>query len=226
MERPGERPRNAWAGFVAGVVAGGSGVLVGHAFDTAKVQQQVGGQAGQMSMKNLYRGILPPLCTTGAVRSLYFGLFEQTKRRLEAAGGPPGSTAPGVYCCGCLTGALTAPVTAPIMNLKIRQQIHGDSLWSNVRGLLRSSGVSGFYRGLPAHALLETFGSGSYLLAYHAAKSAAAKLRSSDEEDWMLIRVACGAVSGCCGWISMYADPHVPRFQSLHECSTFVLACK
>ena len=68
-----------WIGFASGVVAGATGVLVGHAFDTLKVQAQVGNAAVVRSpaqLLMLYRGILPPLLTTGAMRSLYFGVYE------------------------------------------------------------------------------------------------------------------------------------------------------
>ena len=70
-------------GFVSGVIAGGTGVLVGHGFDTLKVRSQVGAADGALSVAVLYRGILPPLITTGAARALYFGIFENTKRMLE-----------------------------------------------------------------------------------------------------------------------------------------------
>ena len=78
-----------WIGFASGVVAGATGVLVGHAFDTLKVQAQVGAAPSQPSgatakpalrrVLALYRGIVPPLLTTGAIRSLYFGVFENLR---------------------------------------------------------------------------------------------------------------------------------------------------
>ena len=70
-------------GFVSGVIAGGTGVLVGHGFDTLKVRSQVGAADGALSVAVLYRGILPPLITTGAARALYLGIFENAKRMLE-----------------------------------------------------------------------------------------------------------------------------------------------
>ena len=81
-----------WIGFASGVVAGATGVLVGHAFDTLKVQAQVGAGPSQPSgataeqalhrILALYRGIVPPLLTTGAIRSLYFGVFENLRASL------------------------------------------------------------------------------------------------------------------------------------------------
>ena len=85
-------PPPRWIGFASGVVAGATGVLVGHAFDTLKVQAQVGAGPSQPSgataepalhrILALYRGIVPPLLTTGAIRSLYFGVFENLRASL------------------------------------------------------------------------------------------------------------------------------------------------
>jgi len=72
-----------WDGFVAGAVAGASGTLVGHAFDTAKVIEQVGrsGPRQTLNIRTLYRGVVPPLLTTGFLRSLNFGVFEARPHR-------------------------------------------------------------------------------------------------------------------------------------------------
>ena len=72
-----------WHGLLAGSVAGASGVLIGHAFDTAKVHAQIGGTPGRLKAVQLYRGIVPPLLTTGCVRSLYFGVYEKCKQRVD-----------------------------------------------------------------------------------------------------------------------------------------------
>ena len=44
-----KRRQPAWHGLAAGSVAGASGVLIGHAFDTAKVQAQVGTPASRVT---------------------------------------------------------------------------------------------------------------------------------------------------------------------------------
>ena len=89
-----------WLGLVSGGIAGAMGVLVGHAFDTMKVQAQLGGASPAAAPSTaplpqrtlaLYRGILPPLLTTGAVRAVYFAIFENVKLGLGAR---PGDTAP------------------------------------------------------------------------------------------------------------------------------------
>jgi hypothetical protein len=82
----------SWHGFVAGILAGVAGVVVGHPFDTVKVRMQTGdlqraqpfpSEVVQRSLlkraTSLYRGILPPLLTTGCLQSLSFGVFENSR---------------------------------------------------------------------------------------------------------------------------------------------------
>ena len=94
-------------GFAAGILAGGAGVLVGHPFDTLKVKMQVArqGVARQGSSaappadtpscrsaalprlsayRALYRGVLPPLLSTGIVQSINFGIFENSRKWLQS----------------------------------------------------------------------------------------------------------------------------------------------
>ena len=66
-----------FAPFVAGILAGANGVIVGHPFDTLKTRFQVGKILKSSTMdckflRQLYRGIVPPLCTSGAIQSVNF----------------------------------------------------------------------------------------------------------------------------------------------------------
>ena len=79
-------------GFAAGILAGGAGVLVGHPFDTLKVKMQVARQGSstappadtpscrsaalpRLSAFGPYRGVLPPLLSTGIVQSINWNLW-------------------------------------------------------------------------------------------------------------------------------------------------------
>lgn len=141
MADDGTRP---WHGFVSGVIAGGSGVIIGHAFDTLKVQAQAGPSAAAAAesqaavssisprgLLRLYRGIGPPLVTTGAIRSLYFGVFENVKARMPAARDLRGTEElplQSIFVAGAITGATISPITAPFITMKLRQQVQGEGL--------------------------------------------------------------------------------------------------
>jgi len=70
----------------SGLVAGLAGVLVGHPFDTIKVRMQTGVKGQPPTLRGVYRGVGPPLLTTGAVQAVNFGLFSTFKGALEAHG--------------------------------------------------------------------------------------------------------------------------------------------
>ena len=184
-----------WIGFASGVVAGATGVLVGHAFDTLKVQAQVGAGPSQPSgataepalyrILALYRGIVPPLLTTGAIRSLYFGVFENLRASLADSSlqatvalsptishdlSPSDSSLQATVAAAGLTGLLTAPVTQPFVTLKVYQQVNGGSLPAAVARIWRARGPRGFFPGFGLHCFLETVGSIVYLGVYHLAK--------------------------------------------------------
>ena len=199
-----------WLGFASGAVAGATGVLVGHGFDTMKVEAQLGGAASAARPASepllartlaLYRGILPPLLTTGGLRSIYFAIFENTKLQLGVS---PGAEAPmrTTVAAAAITGVCTAPVTQPFVALKVWQQANGGSLGEAAAGLTRSGGgVRGFFPGFWLHCALELMGSTVYLGVYHFAKRA---LRRDDGAEPVGVRVLAGAAAGCTAWSSIY----------------------
>ena len=199
----------AWHGFVAGLVAGASGVLIGHSFDTAKVQAQVGKSMDRTSLLSLYRGILPPLLTTGATRSMYFGVYESIRPRIAEGLHAPSSDRTAIFVAGGLTGAITAPITAPIQRIKLVQQVEGGGLAVTVRRLVASGTL---VRGLGLHCLLETIGSACYLSAYAVAKDvlqrhgAALGIAPADVavDPPLTLRILSGMCAGIVGWISIY----------------------
>ena len=218
QQSPPARP--AWHGLAAGSIAGASGVLIGHAFDTAKVQAQVGKSSLIRSpghVLELYRGVLPPLLTTGAMRSLYFGVYEAVRPAIAHSRREREDELATVFLAGGLTGLLTAPVTAPMQRLKLVQQMAPLTIGDTVRRLLRGEGVRGLFRGLGLHCTLEMIGSAAYLVAYSAAKRSLRRLREASDlsgdgiggqdrppVEPLPLRILCGMAAGCAGWLSIY----------------------
>ena len=136
MERDQQpQPPPAWHGVAAGLVAGASGVIIGHAFDTAKVQAQVGKTAVVQTPRQfleLYRGILPPLLTTGTMRAFYFGVTRAPVPS-SAAGlaAPTRRSRPSLSPGGRISPYHAA--TAPTQRLKLIQQVTGGSLPDRIR---------------------------------------------------------------------------------------------
>ena len=69
--------------LIAGGIAGSCSVFIGHPFDTYKVMLQTSTQSVQkrsLSISRLYRGIMPPLASAGAVNAIIFGSFGGSSR--------------------------------------------------------------------------------------------------------------------------------------------------
>lgn len=199
----------AWHGVAAGCVAGASGVLIGHGFDTAKVRAQAG-EVVELELRSLFRGILPPLVTTGMMRSFYFGVYETIRPPVAGAWDWSDDALPTVFVAGMATGLITAPVTAPVQRLKLVQQLSSGQYASTrdaAMKLVRAEGTRGLFRGLGVHCALETLGSGCYLLAYAAAKHRLRDIFGASEggaREPLAMRVLCGMSAGVVGWLSIY----------------------
>ena len=205
-------------GFCAGILAGAAGVLVGHPFDTLKVKMQVARQAPSAapraafaaatprsaSVMALYRGIFPPLFSTGIVQSINFGIFENSRiwlQRHAAGAGEAEDAAPPLWstsAAATLSGAATSPLTAIVTKVKVIQQARGTATLDVLRNLhnLRP------FKHFPLHCTLESFGRGVYMTTYFGAK----KLITTNgyDETELGWRVACGATSGIVAWTAIY----------------------
>ena len=186
----------------------------------AKVQAQVGVTTKGFSVRSpaqllrLYRGVLPPLLTTGAMRSLYFGLYESVRPETARLSGRHRDSLPVIFLAGGATGVLTAPVTAPMQRQKLVQQLQmNTSIVETLKRLVANGGVISLFRGLGLHCALEGIGSGAYLVAYAAAKAVLCAQPVSTSSgsgsappppDSLLRRVLCGMTAGIAGWLSIY----------------------
>ena len=81
----------------------------------ANLPAQPGAADGALSVAVVYRGILPPLITTGAARALYFGIFENAKRVLEPGVAEDELSLRSVGVAAAATRAVAAAVTARVV---------------------------------------------------------------------------------------------------------------
>jgi solute carrier family 25 (mitochondrial carnitine/acylcarnitine transporter), member 20/29 len=191
--------------FYAGCISGMAGVVVGQPFDTSKVILQVGGPGEAQLQKSirgrvrrLYRGIGPPLVTSGVIRALNFGLWQNCLDHLNRRDNVDTKTPRGgaVFVSGCFASAITAPLTQVVHVLKLQRQVHGTG----------TSYASFFGRnlwspGFVVHTSLEALGSGVYYTSYVMSKYYATP--RSDETPF-LTRLLCGSFAGVCGWCAIF----------------------
>ena len=149
---------------------------MGHPFDSMKVRLQlqqskrapVTQTPTSNSLRSLYRGIWPPLLTTGIMQSISFGIFEKTKNALllrdlsSFATAVAGDTCPTfaagreaekgyiarVFLAGATAGSLLTPITCPIVMIKLQQQAATKKgVIDAAREIFKTRGIAAFYKG-------------------------------------------------------------------------------
>jgi hypothetical protein len=149
-------------------------------FDVVKTRRQVFGASARLLeegglsqppaqiLRQLFRGIGPPLVTTGIVQTLNFGVYDTTLRllrteraaELEAAGAgaeavaralvPENARLQDYFVAGACGGVSISFVTCPASLVKIQMQTtraaSNVSYWTIVAGMRKRGLVNGFYR--------------------------------------------------------------------------------
>lgn len=208
----------------AGILAGASGSFVGHPFDSLKVRLQVGKTLERLKLdiftvKQLYRGIMGPVLTSGLMSSMNFTMYECFKSEIRNRQNKDASPLHSVFWGACASGACLSVVASPIMLIKVQQQVASENnLWSTAKSLYKKRGLSTFYRGYGMTLILEAPGRGVYFLVYEYAKDVVApvvsalshnKQTSSSthkpiDRDSNGVRMISAAIAGCMSWLVVY----------------------
>ncbi|KAJ2820974.1 hypothetical protein GGI24_004335 [Coemansia furcata] len=135
--------------LASAITAAVTGMLVGYPFDSLKTRMQTyhypsllecaRKSIAEEGVRGLYRGLLPPLLTASAAKSLSFSVFEETKHWLRrhdpfAAQQAPlglanfqrktvGSVALSAGVSGCISGAVIAVLCCPLELIKVQMQL-------------------------------------------------------------------------------------------------------
>ncbi|KAJ1406059.1 mitochondrial carrier domain-containing protein [Ochromonadaceae sp. CCMP2298] len=211
------------ANGISGLVAGAFGTLVGHPLDTLKVRSQVGDLRQEALPKSirdfrptyireLYRGLLPPLLTAGCTQFMVFTIYEHAKSYLRDQGL---SYLQSTFAAATIAGAFTSFVTSPMQLVKTHQQAAATSI--TVRQCLRSIVGQLGYRGL-FHAsgsvlAVEGVGRGVYMLLYEYYKMKLSGIDTNGKTNGVLYKdsdvplwckVASASAAGSSSWLLMY----------------------
>ena len=150
------------------------------------------------TIRALYSGVTGPLVTVGMVQSVNFATYDATRRFLyrrrkqKELGRPPRDTdldhpreyltKDSLYCVamsGSVGGMTTAVLTAPLLMIKIRQQITGNGFRTAVREIFFVEGPGSRLRFRPfrpygaafvPHAMSEAIGRMIYVTTYEGLK--------------------------------------------------------
>lgn len=241
----------------SGTMAGCSGLLVCHPMDLIKVRMQTAapGQYTSMfaTMRNLvanegvggfYKGIAPPLASTGAVNAVVFAVYGGTlrylerdlsKKELETGKHTRISLAAGV------AGFATCFISGPVELIKCQQQVFKEGTPSTMqvaKSIIKRQGSLGLFRGWSATVGRDVPAFMFYFLTYEYVKDAltekppstattgdttvavaAAGVTAHDEpaEPSSATVMTAGAVAGLAAWVFVYP---IDTVKSLVQCDT------
>lgn len=104
---------SVWQYYFKGAIAGMSGILLSHPVDTVKTHIQTGNALRNFApgLRNLYRGLLPPLAGVGLEKAIVFGTYNYFHKQLD-----------NIPLAGAIAGLNAAVIVAPYERLKILSQ--------------------------------------------------------------------------------------------------------
>mmetsp|Transcript_39077 Transcript_39077/g.43962 ORF Transcript_39077/g.43962 Transcript_39077/m.43962 type:complete len:441 (-) Transcript_39077:236-1558(-) len=204
------------------------------------------------TFRALYSGVSGPLITVGIVQSINFAMYDATRqflyRRQQQQYDPRHSnqrcnttsttttnreyltrdSLVGVGISGSIAGMVTAILTAPLIMIKINQQINGNSFRVAFKETFvverhqhqgRVLGLRPFGAGFLPHFFQESIGRAIYVTTYEGLKRYLLATKESSKHnsnlnymmnDGMIIslslqeRMSCAAVSGILCWATFY----------------------
>ncbi|XP_045186415.2 solute carrier family 25 member 45-like [Mercenaria mercenaria] len=230
--------------YIAGAVGGAAGLIVGHPFDTTKVQLQTQHHGHQYKgtfdaikninkfglIKGFYRGLSWPLFSFGIVNSTFFGVYGHTLTYLEKDKTKRKSNLLHIYLSGCVGGAAQLVFVVPVDYIKtaLQSQIPHDMSsaakeagqrffkgpWECSKAIYRERGIFGFYKGGLAMAYREIPSYGIYCLTYEIL-SAKMHEHGLTDSNGIVASLVSGGIAGSLTWASIIPfDVIKSRFQA------------
>lgn len=215
----------------AGAIGGTACVLSGQPFDTAKVKMQTFptmykgfvncfiSTYKQVGFRGLYHGTTPALMANIAENSVLFmcyGFCQQVVRNLSGIDSKTKLSDVENALAGSFASVFSSLVLCPTELVKCRLQamhemeVSGkiakgqNTVWSVVKGVLRSGGPLGMYQGLTSTLVREVPGYFFFFGGYEFSRSVFASGGKSKDDLGVLPVVFSGGFGGACLWLSVY----------------------
>ncbi|KAK6485836.1 mitochondrial ornithine transporter 1-like [Huso huso] len=215
----------------AGAIGGTACVLSGQPFDTAKVKMQTFptmykgfvncfiSTYKQVGFRGLYHGTTPALMANIAENSVLFmcyGFCQQVVRNLAGIDSETKLSNVENALAGSFASVFSSLVLCPTELVKCRLQamhemeVSGkiakgqNTVWSVVKGVLRSDGPLGMYQGLTSTLVREVPGYFFFFGGYEFSRSVFTSGGKSKDDLGVLPVVFSGGFGGACLWLSVY----------------------
>ena len=174
--------------YLMGAIAGTFGVFISHPFDTIKSNIQ-NNQIVKYGLKNLYKGLIPPLIGTSVEKSIVFGTYNNLKNKYELP----------IYICGGISGFIACFIITPYERIKILQQ--------NSINLTKQITIKSLYSGFSMCVLRDSLGFAIYFSNYEYLKQ---KLYTNNNQPiTKLGAFLLGGSSGLISWVFIYPQDKI-----------------
>ncbi|ELU17194.1 hypothetical protein CAPTEDRAFT_133374, partial [Capitella teleta] len=231
---------------------GMAGLIVGHPFDTTKVQLQT--QHGSSSYKGtwdavmsinkqgwskgFFRGMGFPLVSYGVVNSVFFGVYGQTLKFFKGADHERGVTYTEVFLAGSMGGLVQISVACPVDLVKVvlQSQIPKGAVRfkgpvQTIRSILKHRGILGMYHGTSSMVYRDAPTFGVYTVSYEFIFNQMTQRRIGDQHG-VVASLVSGGMTGVITWVLaipwdnvkslIQADPSQTCFKSNWDCVKYI----
>ena len=174
--------------FLFGYIAGFSGIVTSHPFDTIKTRYQEG-KTINFNLRNLYRGVTAPLIGVGLEKALVFGTFENTKKFTNSD-----------FISGGISGLTASLIVTPFERIKILLQTDGKINFRNFKK--NQMNVQYLYQGFYATLTRETPGFAIYFSVYNL-------MKNQSKEMSLLKSFIYGSFAAIFSWVFIYPQDRI-----------------
>ncbi|CAG8488816.1 9389_t:CDS:2 [Dentiscutata erythropus] len=221
----------------AGTLAGWAQVVVGHPFDTVKVQLQTNGKqyrngvdcfkiiAKNEALIGFYRGVTSPLVGIGVCNAVLFSTYANIRRLIRGGDTTRTLSLRETGMAGALTGSVMAFVNTPVELLKVQLQTQKNSPVPNpYKGVFDAAiriyvnkGFSGLYHGLPITIVRDIPSFATYFFVYEGTKKIIGNYNHSGDKNRLTSAelLFSGGVAGIACWIPRKSN--TPMFRLLSK---------
>jgi solute carrier family 25 carnitine/acylcarnitine transporter 20/29 len=179
--------------FLNGAVSGSVGVILSHPIDTIKSNVQDNKRVN-LSLRSLYRGVVPAVTGVGFEKALVFGTYENSKKILDKYNS---NERINIVISGLISGLSASIIVTPVERIKILRQTGANLSLQHFRPVA-------LYQGLSATFTREVPGFGIYFSVYNHLKKSHMDLDQTKEFLPISAAFVYGGISGATAWAGIY----------------------
>lgn len=212
--------------FIAGLIGGSSGLIVGYPFDTIKCLMQTREAHNsilnsakilitQTKSAGFFRGLTLPFITYGPITSLGFGIYGNTLKLLAEANGNLSTDYINIFLAGSFSGFILSPIKNPFEVVRIQLQTHCKTVLEGpqkcIKEIYLTRGYLGFFKGLDALILRDSCSFGIYFCTFEFFRKRGRELQINN----FIVDLVCGGIAGSTSWFTILPiDTIKSRIQS------------